>query len=63
MNIDELPYLIRQRFTPFAFLCECEGADTECHRTRTQDTYAIAAHETIERIASFIEDYSKEGVE
>jgi len=63
MNIHDLPDLIRFRFTPFAFLCDCEGTHPECNRTRTQDTYAIAAHATIERIATFIEDYHRDGVE
>jgi len=58
MNIHDLPYLIRDRFTPFAFLCDCDGTHPECNRTRTQDTYAIAAYATIERIATFIEDYN-----
>ncbi len=58
MNIHDLPYLIRDQFTPFAFLCDCEGTHPECNRTRTQDTYAIAAHATIERIATFIEEHN-----
>ena len=58
MNIHDLPYIIRDRFTPFAFMCNCDGTDAECNRTRTQDIYAIATYETIERIAGFIEDYN-----
>jgi len=63
MSNSDLAEIIRMRFTPYAFLCECQGTQPECHQTRTTDTYAIAAHETIERIATFIEDYYQEGGE
>ena len=54
--------IIRARFTPFAFTCECEGTDPACFTTRRMPTM-IATHETIERIAAFIEDYYRDGVE
>lgn len=53
---NELADTIRLRFTPFAFTCECEGTEPACFRTRRNPT-AIATYETIERIATFIEDY------
>ena len=53
---NDLADIIRARFTPFAFTCECEGTDPECFTTRRMPTM-IATHETIERIATFIEDY------
>ena len=52
----DLADIIRARFTPFAFTCDCEGTDPECFTTRRMPTM-IATHETIERIATFIEDY------
>ena len=53
---NDLADIIRARFTPFAFTCECEGTDPACFTTRRMPTM-IATHETIERIAAFIEDY------
>lgn len=53
---NDLADIIRERFTPFAFTCECEGTDPACFTTRRNPTM-IATHETIERIAAFIEDY------
>jgi len=56
MNSQELADLIRSRFTPFAFMCECQGTEPSCFQTLRNPTM-IATHETIERIATFIEDY------
>ena len=53
---NDLADIIRARLTPFAFTCECEGTDPACYTTRRMPTM-IATHETIERIATFIEDY------
>ena len=53
---NDLADIIRARFTPFAFTCDCEGTEPECFTTRPMPTM-IATHETIERIATFIEDY------
>ena len=53
---NDLADIIRARFTPFAFTCECEGTDPGCFTTRRMPTM-IATYETIERIATFIEDY------
>ena len=59
---NDLAEIIRARFTPFAFTCECEGTDPACFTTRRMPTM-IATHETIERIAAFIEDYYRDGAE
>ena len=59
---NDLADIIRARFTPFAFTCECEGTDPACFTTRRMPTM-IATYETIERIATFIEDYYRDGVE
>jgi hypothetical protein len=53
---NDLAEMIRARFTPFAFTCECKGTEPECFATR-QNPSMMATHETIERIAKFIEDY------
>jgi len=59
---NDLAEMIRARFTPFAFTCDCEGTEPECFTTRRMPTM-IATHETIERIAKFIEDYYEMGAE
>jgi len=56
MSDNDLADIIRARFTPFAFTCECDGTDSQCFTTRRMPTM-IATYETIERIAAFIEDY------
>jgi hypothetical protein len=53
---NDLADMIRARFTPFAFTCECNGTEPECFATRRNPSM-MATHETIERIAKFIEDY------
>ena len=54
VSLETLPDLIRSRFTPFAFLCDCNGTEPECFATR-RNAQMIAVNETIERIARFIE--------
>ena len=56
MKNQELADLIRSRFTPFAFMCECQGTEPSCFQARQNPT-TIATHQTIERIATFIEHY------
>lgn len=56
----DLSTLIRERFTPFAFTCPCNGAEPDCYRTRTQDTYAIATAATIKRIVTYLEELGVE---
>jgi hypothetical protein len=46
---------IRQKFTPLAFTCECEGNDPTCAAVR-QNPSMIATNETINRIVAFILD-------
>ena len=53
---NDLAEMIRARFTQFAFTCECKGTEPECFATRRNPSM-MATHETIERIAKFIEDY------
>jgi len=56
----DLSTLIRDRFTPFAFTCDCNGTEPDCYRTRTQDRYAIGARDTIERIVAYLEELGVE---
>ncbi len=54
VSFETLSDLIRSRFTPFAFLCDCNGTEPECFATR-RNPQMMATNETIERIARFIE--------
>jgi len=55
MNNKEIADLIKARFTPFAFTCDCKGTHPACYATTSGDTYAIAQNDTVTRIAAFIE--------
>lgn len=57
VSFETLSDLIRWRFTPFAFLCDCNGTEPECFATR-RNAQMIAVNETVERIARFIETYA-----
>lgn len=61
MNHDllEISELIRNHFTPFAFTCECGGTHPDCNYVMTENTYAIAQNDTVERICDFIERLAK----
>ena len=50
----ELAEVIRSKFIPFAFTCECKGADASCADAKS-DAGAWAQFNTAERIARFIE--------
>jgi len=52
----DLADIIRARFTPFAFTCECQGSHRDCASARKTPSVYIQA-ETVRRIATFIEDY------
>ncbi len=57
MNQEILARKVRERFTPLAFSCDCNGTDPACARIRQTDVYAIAQAETTDRIARFIQSY------
>ena len=53
------PYLtladeIGERFTPFAFRCQCDSQ--ACADVRESDVYAIAQNDTVRAIAKWIRD-------
>jgi len=52
----DLADIIRARFTPFAFTCDCNGTVDDCTTARKTPSVYIQA-ETVRRIATFIEDY------
>lgn len=55
MNHNELAELIRSKFIPFAFTCDCAGNHEECSWTMQNDAYANGQHDTALRIAKLIE--------
>ena len=54
MNYIELANAIRTNYTPYAFLCSCNGEHPSCARTIREDVYAIAQFDTVNRIANAI---------
>jgi hypothetical protein len=58
MTNQELADTLRKKFIPFAFTCECKGADPDC-----AEVFASASmwtqRDTVERIAKFIESVGK----
>lgn len=53
MTNAQLADLIRERFTPFAFTCECKGSDPECQVT-LDDPAMWGQYNTVTRIADYI---------
>jgi len=53
--------IIRDQFTPFAFTCECNGADYNCQDV-LQDPYMRGVMDTVTRIANYL-DKIVDGVE
>jgi hypothetical protein len=59
-NIQEiLAKNILDRYTPFAFKCDCLGTHPECE-SAMQDTYAYAQMDTVRRIAEYIKNFDIE---
>jgi hypothetical protein len=59
MTNQELAELIRNRFTPFAFSCDCNGAHSDCYEVRSHDA-SIATYNTVTRIALWIQGLQDE---
>ena len=53
MDYTELAKELTQRFTPYAFLCDCKGAHSECASARNDATTQSQAY-TVERIALYL---------
>lgn len=51
MTNAELAEKILERYTPLAFLCECNGSDLECEQARNA---TWTQYDTVQRIANFI---------
>jgi hypothetical protein len=54
MNNIELAEIIRQRFIPLAFTCDCSGSHADCASV-LDNPVAWSQHDTALRIAKFIE--------
>jgi hypothetical protein len=54
MSNADLAQIIRDLFTPFAFSCECNGADYDC-QDALQNAYMYGVMDTVTRIANYIE--------
>ena len=57
INLKELSEIILDRYTPFAFKCECNGAHYDCQDARTA-TYT--QFDTVQRIAKYISEFNPE---
>ena len=55
-TLHDIPY-DEYRYTPFAFKCECNGADYDCQDAQNE-TYQ--QFETVQRIAKYISEYNPE---
>jgi len=55
MSNQQLADEITARFTPNAFTCDCNGADTDCASARKIPSVYIQA-ETVRRIAEYIRE-------
>lgn len=51
---EDLAQRIIERFTPFAFNCQCD--EESCVKVRTQDRYAIGQYHTVQMIAQYIRE-------
>jgi predicted NodU family carbamoyl transferase len=49
-----LAQIIRDQFTPFAFTCECKGADYDCQDV-LQNPYMCGVMDTVTRIANYLD--------
>lgn len=58
MNLQELPELLRKKFIPFAFTCDCGGKDKSC-KSALDDPKLWAQKDTVERICKTIEELAK----
>jgi hypothetical protein len=57
LNLDTLAEIIRERYTPLAFTCDCNGTHPDCADTYA-DTWAVAQYDTIKRVVSYIQNYN-----
>jgi hypothetical protein len=53
-DVDTMLKELEERFTPFAFLCECDSE--HCNNVRNEDRYAIGQHHTVQRVVEWLRD-------
>ena len=59
INLQELSEIILDRYTPFAFKCECKGTEPTCSQSR-QDVFTYAQYDTVSRIVKYISEFNPE---
>ena len=59
MDTTELTATIRARFTPWAFTCDCKGAEQSC-ADALQNPYLYGVVDTINNIIKLIESQTQE---
>tara|TARA_R110000868_G_scaffold406463_1_gene686891 strand:- start:332 stop:553 length:222 start_codon:yes stop_codon:yes gene_type:complete len=57
INLQELSEIILDRYTPFAFKCECDGQHYDCQVARNE-TYQ--QFDTVQRIVKYISEFNPE---
>lgn len=56
IDLDFLAIQIAQRFTPFAFDCNCNGSEPSCAMV-LKDPYNLGVKDTIDKIAQFVREF------
>jgi hypothetical protein len=59
INLKELSEIILDRYTPFAFKCECKGTHGTCSQAR-QDVSTYTQYDTVQRIVKYISEFNPE---
>jgi hypothetical protein len=59
INLKELSDLILDRYTPYAFKCDCKGTEPTCSQSR-QDVATYTQYDTIQRVAKYISEFNPE---
>jgi hypothetical protein len=57
IDLNRLAEIVLERYTPFAFACECEGSHPDCHAA-LQNPYLYGVMDTIRRVSDYIKEYS-----
>jgi hypothetical protein len=59
IDLQKFAEIIRDRYTIFAFKCDCNGEHPDCYSAR-EDVYNYAQQQTVRRIADYISNYNPE---
>ena len=57
INLKELSEIILDRYTPFCFECECNGAHYDCQDAQNE---MYQQFDAVQRIAQYISEYNPE---